>query len=226
MYCPTTLACLIGMSKFGSRRPFFVPAVIASIAVFAAFVVPISIFKGDPAWGPRYLTPVFALLWMFAPVAASRSGRTATAVLLAAGFAVQSGALSVDPHRLYVERGLPSAFGAAWPILYFDPANAHTLERPREIAEVWQDRNRPGLTFSPAATPTSAFPVIDEVERGRAAIEKYKLVDAFRTWWVSQRYLSPAQRPVSIGSALTFFTALGGLGLALIWSAGRGDHFR
>lgn len=222
-YSPTLLLCLAGMRRPIAGNSRWIQSVLAATAMFSAFILSMSIFKGDPAWGPRYFTPVLALLWLFAPRGAARIGRRATVTLLLLGGTVQLLALTVDPHRLYVERGMQSAFGAHAPLLYFDPQLAHLLQRPREIVEVWRARGETGQAFAPSAVPTFAFPVIDKVESGLIALKKYKLLNAFRPWWISHWYISEAQRPVPI--VPTVFVLIGVLlaATAMLWKGTSGD---
>lgn len=207
-YCPTLVLGWAGLWRSRLNERALIAALLGSIAVVLGFFASMSIFKGDPAWGPRYLTPAFAVVWLFAPEGAARWGRKAAAALLASGLAVQLLALTVDPHRLYVERGLPSAFGAVAPVLYFYPPVAHLVNRPREIFEVWRARSEPGDEYSPSRVPTAAIPILDEFERGPAALKRYKMLNSFRPWWVSQRYLSVESRPVPI--VRTVLLELGG----------------
>jgi hypothetical protein len=209
-YCPPTVLGLVGLSR--SDAPFR-RSLAASIVVFGLFITSITIFKGDPSWGPRYFTPVYAWLWLLAPHGAAAIDGHVTRLLVVAGVLVQLAALTVDPHRLYVERNLPSMFGAVAPILYFDPQNAHLLNRPREIREIWHARDRQYDRFSPAPAPTFAFPVLDRIDRGRAVVEQFAVLNTFRPWWVSQCHLPDAARPVSIPWALAVQVALLAIGL-------------
>jgi hypothetical protein len=216
-YCPPLLLCMIGLSEWKSERPGLVVSVVVSAALFVGFIASMSIFKGDPSWGPRYLTPVFSVLWLFAPAGAKRQQSVPLAVILAAGVAVQVAALAVDTHRLYVERNLPSGFGFQ-PFQYFDSAKAHLVNRPREILEIWRARDAPAEAFSPAASPTFAFPILDEiVRRGPEAVRRYRILNSFRPWWASQSYLPVEQRPVPIAPTVEILslTAVAGIGLCL-----------
>ena len=112
-----------------------------------------TIFKGDPCWGPRYLTPIFAILWIFAPAEAVRCVGGWVVTLLALGLVVQLGTLSVDPHRLYVEPGCPRR-STCRPWLYFHPAISHLANRPREIAEIL-DAGGERAERSPSPSPLS-----------------------------------------------------------------------
>lgn len=218
-YSPTLLLCVAGMRRAAADHRRMIQGLVAATALFATFILSMSVFKGDPAWGPRYFTPVFALLWLFAPRGVARIGRPATVTLLLLGAGVQLLALAVDPHRLYVEQAMHSAFGAQAPALYFDPRLAHLLQRPREIAEVWRARDEAGTTFAPSAVPTFAFPIIDRVEYGQAALQTYKVLNSFRPWWSSQGYLPEARRPVPI---VTTVCLLVGVLLAAAWMAWAG----
>ena len=137
-YCPPVILAAAGLRY---ARAWHRRALMTAVGAFVMFISSMTIFKGDPAWGPRYLTPIFAALWLYAPEGWTRFPRRLSLALLAAGVLVQLLALTVDPHRLYVERSLPSAFGAVAPVLYFDPRNAHLANRSREIVEIWEARH-------------------------------------------------------------------------------------
>src|SRR5262249_6882706 len=163
----------------------------------------------------RYLTPVFALLWVFAPAGTTLLRGRFVALVLTFGFLVQLAALSVDPHRLYLEKELPASFYVVEPWLYFHPAASHLVNRPREIAEVLSPQTGPAQTYSPVPPshpPTFAFPVIDKLEEGPQAIARYHVLNAPRPWWISQQFLPPEERPVALlpTVALLLCVGLGG----------------
>ena len=208
-YCPPLLIAVAGMRAWYGREKWLCLAMLTGSGVFVLFVSALTIFKGDPSWGPRYLTPVFALWWLFVPAGARVMGPRVAPALLACGMLVQLAGLSVDPHRLYVERDLPSAFGVVRPWLYFHPAVSHLANRPREIVEVCR-RDRPSAgSFSPSAAPTFAFPIIDTVPGGPQAVRSYHVLNSLRPWWASQQFLAPAERPVDLHrtAALLLLTA-------------------
>lgn len=215
-YCPPVVLGLVGLSRSDAR---FRGSLATAIVIFGLFITSITIFKGDPAWGPRYFTPVYAWLWLLAPRGAESMGRTLTRLLVVAGVLVQLAALAVDPHRLYVERNLPSMFGAVAPILYFDPQNAHLLNRPREMGEIWHARGRQYDRFSPAPEPTFAFPVLDRIARGPAVVEQFAVLNTFRPWWVSQRHLPEPARPVSLPWAVAVQVVLLAAGVISVRAA-------
>jgi hypothetical protein len=222
-YCPTVVLSLMGMLIWWRGNRAFVASLAAACVGFLLFISSLIYFKGDPSWGPRYLTPMFAVLWIFVPAAAAFRPRPSTVLYLGFGFIVQVAGLSIDPHRLYVERGLPSAFYSAAPWLYFHPAAAHIVNRPREIVEVfdarsevdegfipaclptspvppkinWPARPVPGVQ-QPAPLPTSAPPCPEQFEKGPEAVHKYRFLNSFRPWWASMCYLPPPDRPVAL----------------------------
>jgi hypothetical protein len=232
-YCPTIVLSLLGMWAWRRGNRAFVATMAAACLGFFLFISSLIYFKGDIGWGPRYLTPMFAVLWVFVPAAAAvRTLRTA-AIYLGLGFIVQLLGMSVDPHRLYVERGLPSAFYSVAPWLYFHPAAAHIVNRPREIIEVFAARNEESPDFIPACLPTarippkinwparpvpgslqptplptSAPPCPEQFEQGTEGIHKYRFLNSFRPWWASMHYLPPSDRPVALGPTAVL---LGGL---------------
>lgn len=221
-YCPTLLLTLAGLAAYYRKEKMLVIAIIASSLVVVVFIATLTYFKGDPAWGPRYLTPIFALFWLFAPSGAPGLGRRLTAFVLTAGIMVQLLAVSVDPHRLYFERGLPSAFYFYKPWLYMNAQISHLVNRPREILEIAVDSTT-AEAFSPSPSPTYGFLVMEDV-RGRmpkdlpspgAIVLHYHILNSYRPWWCSQRYLPPSERPVNIASTVTLLLGLGMLGLAM-----------
>jgi hypothetical protein len=214
-YCPPLLLSLIGLPIWLRRYRLFTWALCLACAGFFAFVSFLVFFKGDPAWGPRYLTPIFAALWVFVPTAAALSRRRA-AWLLSLGVFVQLLALSVDAHRLYAELRFSSTFYWGYPWIYFYPQAAHLVNRPREIVEIARDDGQGAEVFSPASVPTDAPPLLHHMERGPAAVRKYHFLNSFRPWWASMTFLAPNNRPVDLGRSAALLLALAASGLALL----------
>jgi hypothetical protein len=215
-YFPPLLIAVYGIRAWYRTERWFCLAVLAATAVFILFISSMTIFKGDPAWGPRYLTPIFATFWIFVPAGASFLRRRVNVTLIILGLMVQLGALSVDPHRLYMQHRLPSAFFLQAPGLYFHPAISHLANRPREIMEIASARGGRAELFTPSPSPTFAFPVIDFVENGPEAVRKFHVLNSFRPWWISQEYLTPAQRPVNLHSAVMWLVSSMIMGLVLV----------
>jgi len=197
-YNPAILICCSGLRVWWSGEKLFCLSLSAAIAVFILFISSLTFFKGDPAWGPRYLTPIFAVLWILAPAGSRLVRGWVVVTALGLGLVVQLNALCIDPHRLYIEQCLPSAFYVSAPGLYFHPAISHLINRPREIAEVLSSQGDRANRYSPAPSPTFAFPVIDFVEKGPAALRKYHVLNGFRFWWASFLYLDGQSRPIDL----------------------------
>jgi hypothetical protein len=171
-YCPPLLLGVVGLARLRKTEPRLVAAILAGAGVFVAFLCCLTFFTGDPSWGPRYLTPVYAVLWLFAPVGGAAMAPLLLRALLVLGVLVQLLALSVDQHRLYIARNLPSAFYYHYsPWLYFDRDVAHLLNRPREITELLQSTAENEIAFTPGPEPTFAFPVIDYIDRADPAMK-------------------------------------------------------
>jgi hypothetical protein len=214
-YNPAIVICLAGWKAWWDTERLFCAWLAASIGVFVVFLSFLTFFKGDPAWGPRYLTPVFAVLWIFAPAGARLVKRWVVAAALILGLLIQLGALSIDQHRLYVERGMPSAFYVSNPYLYFHPALSHLLHRPREILEALSTLGEPAECFTPAPAATFAFPVLDFMERGPDSVRKYQVLKGFRFWWSSFQTLDRASRPIDAARTAILLALVGGAGLVL-----------
>ena len=216
-YCPTALLSLAGLAWwYRSEKPLCL-AVLAGTVVFVGFISMLTFFKGDLSWGPRYLTPIFALLWVFVPTGAAAFRPRMVTLVLLAGFTVQVLGLSVDPHRLYLKRNLWSRFYVVDPWLYFHPAISHLANRPREIVEILSD-DTPAEAFTPARSPTYCFPIPERIPGGPEAVHHYRVLNSLRPWWISQRYLRAEERPVDLGATFGLLAGavLGGLALMLL----------
>ncbi len=214
-YFPPLIVCLLGMArKWRDDRRLIVASIVAAVA-FLVWIVSLSDFKGDVSWGPRKLTPLFGVLWLFAPAGAARMGRPLLVLFLGLGVFVQALALSVDPNRLYVERGISPNLGREQPLRYFNPAFSHLLNRPREIVEIARE-TQPAEFYSPEPSPTFVFPPLDPSDpekRGPEVVQKHRLLNGFRPWWTSMTWLPPEDRPVPLArsAAMLLWVASGGL---------------
>jgi len=223
-YCPSFLLAFEGLRRERTTNNRIVLALAASGLVFFGFIASLSFFKGDPAWGPRYLTSLYAAFWLFAPDGARHFRHRETLILLMLGFAVQILAISVDPERLPLERKVPSMFGAYFPGLYFDTRLAGLLNRPREIVGIWRLRNLPVERFS-WSDPATAGPQIitSDEDLGSDPIHRFGRFTTFRPWWTSYQSMADDERPVSLPWTATVLgvALLGGVGLV---RAGTGEN--
>jgi hypothetical protein len=166
-YCPTLMLSIAGWCiwRRQQQQRLFCGAVLVAVATFTVFLSYLTFFKGEPSWGPRYLTPLFALAWVFVPAAAGTMWRPLLASLLALGCLIQVLALSVDPQRLYLEQGIPFTYYYEAPWLGFDPTVSHLWQRPREIRDILARQERapeylPGPLPTYAPTGRSGGPVV------------------------------------------------------------------
>jgi hypothetical protein len=198
-YCPTLVLALAGLGAGWRAHRAFTVALVLACAGFIAFICSLNFFKGDPAWGPRYLTPIFAVFWVFVPAAAAVRPRPLVGLILGLGVVVQLLALSVDHYRLYVELRFPSAFFQGRPWIYYYPGASQLSNRPREIVEILTDDQSATTVFGPMQRPTEGTPCLEFMDRGPQAVRKYRFLSSFRPWWASQCWLPPDQRPVALG---------------------------
>jgi hypothetical protein len=236
-YWPPVLLCARGLATNQNDRKILIALILGAAGFFvycccrADFVGEI----GGACWGPRLLTPMLGVLWLYAPAGASKLRRSLVALLLVLGLCVQILGLCVDPIRLYVERDFSPSVVTEQPWVYFDSSLSHLLNRPQEIGEVVQTAP-PEQEFSPSPAPTSAFPLLEmpdlekelprELERtrfrqriekrGTDVVRQYRVLSSLRPWWVSMTALPRDERPVNLGKfAAIMLAALGG-GMALL----------
>ncbi|HEX7449130.1 MAG TPA: hypothetical protein VF306_16370, partial [Pirellulales bacterium] len=70
-YWPPAILAGYGLAAWYQREQWFALTIGLSSAVFVCFIATMTFFAGDPNWGPRYLTPVFGVLWLFVPAGAA-----------------------------------------------------------------------------------------------------------------------------------------------------------
>jgi hypothetical protein len=160
-YCPTLLLSFAGWLAWRRQLPGFCKALAAASLLFTLFLSFLTFFKGEPCWGPRYLTPMFALWWIFVPTAAAAMRRSFVVLLLGLGVLVQLLALSVDPQRLLLAKAIPFNYYQYDRHLHFHPELSHLLQRPREIRDILgRQRRAPYYTTAPYATYATKVPSV------------------------------------------------------------------
>ena len=199
---------------FTTSRHFALMVGLSCLA-FLAFIGSIRFFSGEPAWGPRYLTPVFGVLWVFVPLGAARLGRKAT-VLLAASLLVQVAGLTIEPMRFFSGGNVAAAEGFLQnPWTYFRPDRSQLLARPQQLWEVLSYQGPPAPVFTPAKSPTLPLIIYVKTEK-RMEARDYQVLSTLRPWWSSFCHLPDAQRPVDLSQTLRGLLLAGGAGLAIV----------
>lgn len=213
-YVPAIVLSIAGAARQVDRR--LTMAIAAACGGFFLFICCLGFFKGDIGWGPRYLTPVIAVMWLWAPAGAVRLGRTRTIVFLTLSVIVQLMSLAHDPHRLYIRNDYQPIINIAKPWMHFDLRSSHLCYRPTEIFESLTSQGQAKL-FSPAACPTCAPPPPDELVKDQASLLKYEVFRSLRPWWACEFSLPPSQRPVDLVATLIGFSSVLLGGSALFW---------
>jgi hypothetical protein len=160
-YCPVLFLALRGWWTWRDREPVFCWSVAAASGLFILFFSFLTFFKGEHSWGPRYLTPMFAVWWVFVPAGVAQLRAFVARSVLAAGIIVQLLGLTIDPTHLFLATPIPLDYFKYAPWLTFDPALSHLLQRPREIIEVVSHQD-PDQEFASAPLPTHAGALRDE----------------------------------------------------------------
>ncbi|HET6879696.1 MAG TPA: hypothetical protein VFI31_06065, partial [Pirellulales bacterium] len=220
-YWPGLLLAVYGLVLYGRRagagseRRFAWMIGLSSLA-FLAFISTIRFFSGEPAWGPRYLTPVFGVLWLFVPVAARYVRRWKTITLLAASLAVQLLGLTLEPMRFFTGDNVVAAeafLKNPWTYFRFD--RSQLLARPQQVWDVLTYDGPPPASFTPAKAPTLPLIIYVKTDK-RFEASDYQVLSALRPWWLTFRALPPAERPVDLNGAVSFLLRVVSVGLALM----------
>ncbi|HUY32039.1 MAG TPA: hypothetical protein VMV69_04600 [Pirellulales bacterium] len=212
-YWPPVVIGVVGLKAWNRRDPGLCAAAVAASLIYFGFIATLSFFGGEPAWGPRYLTPAIGLLWLFLPAGAALMKRHMVVGLLMAGAIAQIMGLSVETLRLYLERPFVPGYMFEAPLLYFHPAASHLFQRPREIWEILHLDETRIEGYSPAARPS--FPVTDHPDFQNRDMLVYRVLNSFRPWWISQRYLPRDERPVDLDRTFALLALLAVAGLVM-----------
>jgi hypothetical protein len=130
-----SLAGLFGLARLDRN---LARAVTATSLTFFALIATLSFYGGDWCWGPRYFATILPLVGLGFPFVRLRGALRALAVAaIAAGFAVQLLALSLDHHRFFYARSLPRFFWYTNQGFYFH--ESALFARPGEILESLRD---------------------------------------------------------------------------------------
>lgn len=214
-YCPPVVLGVGGLVRALRSDRLWAASVFLACLGFVAAICTFRFFKGNIAWGPRYLTPVFAVLWLFTPAAAAAAGRLRTGLLLGLGVVVQLLALTTDPHRAYIVADyLPDAL-LHNDALYYDLTAAHLFVRPGEIWDVLTSDAHPEAA-SPAPSPTYALPPPGKDLIHHDVAYRYWVFAGLRPWWCWQRHLAPADRSVDLARTAALLLAVAAAGGGLL----------
>ena len=213
-YCPPVVLGFAGLMRSLRTERAWAPSILIACGGYFAFICSLAFFKGNVAWGPRYLTPVFAVLWLFVPAAAAVAGRLRTGILLSLGLVTQLLGLSTDPHRAYIVAGIPPHVLLYENSAYYDWRLSHLVTRPGEIWDVLTNDDDASES-SPAPTTMYALPLPDMKLIEPSVARRYHVFADFRPWWCWQRHLDPADRPVDLAAAAALLLAVAAAGITL-----------
>jgi hypothetical protein len=218
-YFPPIILCAAGIWNWlQSPKWLTAAAAVAMIVAVVGFCSLLAFYKGGVCWGPRYLTPVFAMTWLFAPSGVALLGKRPARLLLLAGVGVQVLALAVVPERLHLERRVPSGFFYVNPWLYLRPEIGHVFNRPREVFDA--SLAPPSPEFTPAPAPSFCLPVFDPPYYtgpiGIEGVRRYTLLNGFRPWLVTIPQLPSSDQPIDMGSTAGFFGLLATTGFGIL----------
>lgn len=219
LYSPPTLIAVYGVVRLVSHQRRLGQAVVATCVLHLAMISSLTFYGGDWCWGPRYFAavlPLLALGFVFIEVRSS-GARAAVRAIVVAGLCVQALALSIDHHRFFYARSLPTFFWYTRPGYYF--SHSALLARPAEIAASVKegvppeaDEFRPGpysrlltyAVFGGWGHPDLSPP---------AWMRHYQVFWLPRPWPLWMRHV-PQGRPVDMPSAMVAVgvMALAGLG--------------
>jgi hypothetical protein len=222
LFSPPLLLAFAGARGLFERAPALFGAIAATSLVHLLFIIQIPFFGGDWCWGPRYLLVLVPLWGLTFPFALARLARRRYVVtgLVAAGLAVQALGVSLDYHRFFFERNLPTYFWAGDEWVYFK--HSQLLARIDEVATTLRDGIPPEaadliptpggqVTYTTAGPPDPAL--------SDAWARQFQIWYWPYAWPLWMHAADPAQRPVNLPAAILFCLAVLGAGCALVGAA-------
>lgn len=228
LYSPPAILGIVGLWRLRRQEPWLFRAAAAAVLTHFALISSLSFFGGDWCWGPRYFVPVLPLLALGMPVAVAWRGcrRIAAGLLVATGCCVQLLAVSVDHHRFFYARSLPTFFWYTRPTYYFE--HSALFARPSEVVDMIRhgvpeeaDEFRPG-PYSGLLTYAVFGGWGHPGERPPTWMRHYRVFWLPRPWPLWMRTVPPGQRPVNMPLAEGALAAIAVTGLiAVVTGRGR-----
>lgn len=223
LYSPTIFIALIGIRRLIHQQRFLGFAIVSTSLVYLGLISSLSFSGGDWSWGPRYFVsvlPLLALGFPFVPVVTA-TDKKAVQILVSAGVVVQLLALSIDHHRFFYARSLPSFFWYRNEAFYFH--HSALFARPGEIWESVREGVPPeATTFNSGPHPElltyAVFGPGPDVppEAIPDWMRHYSVFWLPRPWPLWMRYVPSPQRPVNLGVAVSSLAGIGVIGLFAI----------
>lgn len=200
LYSPVLILGLLGWTRFRRLHPAGAWPLLTLTLTQVIFVSSLTFFGSDWSWGPRYLLPVLPL-WIlpaaeFSRYAASRRRVVVVTLVIAVGLLVQLLGISLDHHRFFYSRKLPSYFWYSDPWFYF--RHSALMSRPCEIFESFEDeRAREAALFAPSPYPDAVtYCVFGMVDARRADqwMRSFRIFAVPRPWPLWSRSLPTGTR--------------------------------
>jgi len=219
LYSPPTLVALFGLVRLVKRERRLGQAVVATCLIYTAMIASLTFFGGDWCWGPRYFASVLPLIALgFGFVDTSRRGiRIAVATAVVAGLCVQALALSIDHHRFFYARSLPTFFWFKDPNYYL--SHSALFARPGEIIESLKDLPQEAGEFRPGPYARlltyAVFGGWGHPELPPPLwMRHYQVFWLPRPWPLWMSAIEPDRRPVNLPASIGFLAIMAAAGLA------------
>lgn len=228
LYSPPTVIALLGVRRLLSREYRLGQAVVAASLAYFGMISMLSFYGGDWCWGPRYFASILPILALGFPfIELVGPARLAARALVVIGVCVQLLALSVDHHRFFYARSLPTFFWYTNKSFYF--THSALFSRPRELLESIEhgvppeaDMFRPGpysrlltyAVFGGWGHPELPAPLW---------MRHYQVFWLLRPWPLWMRSIPEEERPVDMTLTESLLAAMAVAGILAIWfGCGRG----
>ena len=220
LYSPPIILAILGIRGLFRRDRMLALAVVASTLAHLALISSLSFFGGDWCWGPRYLVPILPLMAVALPFAnVNGPRRWIAATLVVAGLGVQGMGLTIDHHRFFYERSLPTYFWASDPTFYF--RNSALFARPAEIVATLNGVPNEADQFRPGPHPELlTYAVFGEW--GHPELSPPEWQRRYRVFWLPRPWIAwmssvpPEVRPINLFNAVMVVMVIGLAGAAAL----------
>jgi len=225
-YSPIFFVAVFGVRYLFTFHKLLTISICYIIVVWFLGVAQTPYPSGDWCWGPRYIVPIAAVMFLFVPFGykklfAKKKGYGK--LLLGYCLLVQLLGLSLDFNQFFYRHGLTAYF---WKDQSFYYSNSQLVERPIDILESIHHFKKIDFSgdFRPGSFPESlTYPIGGAYHPDRRIVmswmKEYPVFWVPRPWPIWMQFLDPGRLPIKVGLTMLFGFSTLMMGLIMLYMA-------